>query len=113
MQDYWMTKMAAGDNPAEDAYVKKLQDERKQQQEDQRLTSSVNALAALGTAGGLGMLGTGMERQLGGVLAGASIGGAGLYHGARMLNASKTVRLLAALAGAVSGGVVGDALGTA
>lgn len=88
-EDYWKERA-------------KKQDER---DEDRDLTSSVNALAALGTLAGVGMS---PKDTRGGLLAtGASLGGAGGYHAARMLKAPKTLRLLSALAGGITGGAIG------
>ena len=111
MRDYWMEKKAEESNTKSDDYMKKLMEERKKQQEDYRLTSSINALAALGTAGGIGSLSTGVSDELGGAMAGSSILGAGGYHMARMLGAPKAVRVLSALAGAAGGGTLGWLLG--
>lgn len=84
--------------------------------EDSSLTSSVNALSALSTLSGTGLLAAGIgsdssDAQLGGgVLAGAGITSAALYHLARALKAKKLTRALMWGAGAIGGGVAGGSL---
>lgn len=111
MRDYWMEKKAANASKEEKQLREKLIQDQKKRDEDRVLTSSINALAALGTAGGIGAIGTGAGDKLGGTMAGASILGAGGYHAARMLGAPKTLRVLSALVGATGGGTLGYMVG--
>lgn len=85
-----------------------------EQKEDRQHTSSVNALAALLSGAGVGtslLKGT-QTKVVGGALTGTGLGGAAAYHLARLLKASRTTRLLAAITGGAVGGVVGGWAGS-
>lgn len=82
-------------------------------EDDRMLTSSVNALSALSTLAGTGLTAAGIgsdnsaAKRTGGVLAGAGLSSAALYHLARALKANKLIRAAAWGAGAIGGGIAG------
>lgn len=85
-------------------------------EDDSQLTSSVNALSALSTLAGTGLVASGIgsdsydAKYNGGVLDGAGITSAALYHLSRVLKAKKLTRALMWGVGAIGGGIAGGKL---
>lgn len=82
---------------------------------DAKVRNSINYLAALFALGGAGVLSKADKSEaasrVGGGMLGASLGGAAGYHGMRLAGYTRGPQLLAALLGALGGGVAGG-LGT-
>ena len=110
-----------GESDADYAARMSSLDYGKAQAQDRTDTSTVNALAALGTLAGTGVFASARpdnigwkdhDRQsVGGALAGGSLGGAAGSHLARLSGAGRGVKLLAGLLGATGGGIGGAITG--